>query len=199
MIILINSLILVKGKSCKAVRPCLWGFAGAESWIFYFLGNQCGPPLHAWVKYGDYYYHQSTETVSWSKCFDVCASLNATFLTTERNRSVVRLYFILPFWIGTNSRYQSKEGLSCRSKTKEKDRFLFNFLWIFPGVVHFSTPLFFITPHAVSLQKPCTCAPSACIVLSALTMANNFTSFSYLFTYKYIHLLQVLSPLLNQN
>ena len=119
--------------------------------------------------------------VSWSKCSDVCASLNATFLTTERNGLMVRLCCLLHFRIGTNSRYQSKEGLSCRPKTREKDSFLFNFLWIFPGVLHFTMPFFFITPHVPSLQKPCARVPSACIVLSAISTAN-FASFTYLFT-----------------
>ncbi|XP_053518155.1 uncharacterized protein LOC128626900 [Artibeus jamaicensis] len=65
-------------------------------------GDQHGPPLHDCVKYGDYYYHQSTEMVPGSKCADVCACLNATFLTAEKNRSmnITMLPSVTQTWLG---------------------------------------------------------------------------------------------------
>ncbi|XP_045040255.2 oxidized low-density lipoprotein receptor 1-like [Desmodus rotundus] len=82
-------------------------------------GDQCGPPLHDWVKYGDYCYFQSTEMVSWSKCCDVCASLNATFLTTERNglMNIMVLPSVTRTWLGlsynkTDHRWEWEDGSS---------------------------------------------------------------------------------------
>ncbi|KAF6119644.1 hypothetical protein HJG60_010101 [Phyllostomus discolor] len=82
-------------------------------------GGQCEPPLHAWVKYGDYYYHQSTEMVPLSNCSDVCVSLNATFLTTESNRlmNITVLPSVTQTWLGLSynkmdSKWEWKDGSS---------------------------------------------------------------------------------------
>ncbi|KAM5335006.1 C-type lectin domain family 12 member B-like [Glossophaga mutica] len=82
-------------------------------------GGQRGPPLHGWVRYGHYYYQQSREKASWSKCSDVCASLNATFLTTERNglMNITALFPLAQTWLGlsynkTDNRWEWEDGSS---------------------------------------------------------------------------------------
>ncbi|XP_054446787.1 C-type lectin domain family 1 member A-like [Pteronotus mesoamericanus] len=82
-------------------------------------GDQCGPSLPHWEKFGDYYYHQSTEMVSWSNCSDVCASFNATFLTTTRNRlmNITMLPSVSRAWLGlsyskADNRWEWEDGSS---------------------------------------------------------------------------------------
>ncbi|XP_045320780.1 C-type lectin domain family 9 member A-like isoform X2 [Leopardus geoffroyi] len=65
-------------------------------------GVRCGRPLKHWVESNDHCYHQTMETVSWLDCFDLCVSLNATFLKTEGSRlkNVMELIAVGPTWLG---------------------------------------------------------------------------------------------------
>ncbi|KAF5912470.1 hypothetical protein HPG69_004140 [Diceros bicornis minor] len=74
-------------------------------------GDRCGPPLTHWVQYRDHCYHQTTEMVSWLNCSDLCVSLNATFLKTERSRlmSIMKLLTASSTWLGLSYKEENNE------------------------------------------------------------------------------------------
>ncbi|XP_033263990.1 C-type lectin domain family 12 member B-like isoform X1 [Orcinus orca] len=65
-------------------------------------GDRCGPSLSHWVQYRDHCYHQTVQIVSWLECSDLCISLNATFLKTERSRLmyIMKLLAANHTWLG---------------------------------------------------------------------------------------------------
>ncbi|XP_030177584.1 C-type lectin domain family 9 member A-like isoform X2 [Lynx canadensis] len=74
-------------------------------------GVRCGRPLKHWVQSNDHCYHQTMEMVSWLDCFDICVSLNATFLKTEGSRlkNVMELIAVGPTWLGLSYREKDNE------------------------------------------------------------------------------------------
>ncbi|XP_044918575.1 C-type lectin domain family 9 member A-like [Felis catus] len=74
-------------------------------------GVRCGCPPEHWVQSNDHCYHQTTKMVSWLDCFDICVSLNATFLKTERSRlkNVMELIAVGPTWLGLSYREKDNE------------------------------------------------------------------------------------------
>ncbi|XP_047720804.1 C-type lectin domain family 9 member A-like isoform X3 [Prionailurus viverrinus] len=74
-------------------------------------GVRCGRPLKRWVQSNDHCYHQTMEMVSWLDCFDICVSLNATFLKTEGSRlkNVMELIAVGPTWLGLSYREKDNE------------------------------------------------------------------------------------------
>uniref|UniRef100_A0A8C3WR49 C-type lectin domain-containing protein n=1 Tax=Catagonus wagneri TaxID=51154 RepID=A0A8C3WR49_9CETA len=73
-------------------------------------GDRCGLPLSHWVQYRNHCYHQTLKMVSWSECTDLCVSLNATFLNTERHRLmyIMRLLAVNHTWLGLS--YQEEDN-----------------------------------------------------------------------------------------
>uniref|UniRef100_A0A8C4MDN8 C-type lectin domain-containing protein n=1 Tax=Equus asinus TaxID=9793 RepID=A0A8C4MDN8_EQUAS len=65
-------------------------------------GDRCGHSLNHWVQYRDHCYHQTVEMVSWLNCSDLCVSLNATFLKTQRSKltSIMKLLAANHTWLG---------------------------------------------------------------------------------------------------
>nr|XP_044612039.1 C-type lectin domain family 12 member B-like isoform X3 [Equus asinus] len=65
-------------------------------------GDRCGHSLNNWVQYRDHCYHQTAEMVSWLNCSDLCVTLNATFLKTERSilMSIMKLLAENHTWLG---------------------------------------------------------------------------------------------------
>ncbi|CAD7681413.1 unnamed protein product [Nyctereutes procyonoides] len=74
-------------------------------------GDRCGPPLNHWVQYKDYCYHQTMEMVSWLNCSDLCISLNATFLKTERSvlKTIMKLIAVNRTWLGLSYKEEDNE------------------------------------------------------------------------------------------
>uniref|UniRef100_A0A8C9A957 C-type lectin domain-containing protein n=1 Tax=Prolemur simus TaxID=1328070 RepID=A0A8C9A957_PROSS len=66
---------------------------------------RCGPPLNNWVQYMDHCYHRTVQMVSWLNCSNICVSLNATFLKTERSNLVVSKWT----WIGLSYKEEKNE------------------------------------------------------------------------------------------
>ncbi|CAI9166244.1 unnamed protein product [Rangifer tarandus platyrhynchus] len=74
-------------------------------------GEGCGSPLSHWVQHRDHCYHQTVETVSWWNCSDLCVSLNATFLKTERSRlmCILKLLAVNHTWLGLSYKEEDNE------------------------------------------------------------------------------------------
>uniref|UniRef100_A0A8C6G0R5 C-type lectin domain-containing protein n=1 Tax=Moschus moschiferus TaxID=68415 RepID=A0A8C6G0R5_MOSMO len=74
-------------------------------------GEGCGSPLSHWVQHRDHCYYQTTETVSWSNCSDLCVSSNATFLKTERSRlmCILKLLAVNHTWLGLSYKEEDNE------------------------------------------------------------------------------------------
>ncbi|XP_040091103.1 killer cell lectin-like receptor 6 [Oryx dammah] len=74
-------------------------------------GDGCGSPLSHWVQHRDHCYHQTVKTVSWSECSELCVSLNATFLKTERSRlmCILKLLAVKHTWLGLSYKEEDNE------------------------------------------------------------------------------------------
>ncbi|KAJ8790953.1 hypothetical protein J1605_021047 [Eschrichtius robustus] len=74
-------------------------------------GDRCGPSLSHWVQYRDHCYHQTVEIVSWLECSDLCVSLNATFLKTERSRLmyIMKLLAVNHTWLGLSYKEEDNQ------------------------------------------------------------------------------------------
>ncbi|KAJ1062332.1 hypothetical protein K5549_012813 [Capra hircus] len=74
-------------------------------------GDGCGSPLSHWVQHRDHCYHQTVQTVSWSECSELCVSLNATFLKTERSRlmCILKLLAVNHTWLGLSYKEEDNE------------------------------------------------------------------------------------------
>ncbi|KAF3816341.1 hypothetical protein GH733_014514, partial [Mirounga leonina] len=74
-------------------------------------GVKCGPLRNHWVQYKDHRYHQTMEMVSWFNCSDLCVSLNATFLKTERSRlkNIMKLITVNRTWLGLSYKKEDNE------------------------------------------------------------------------------------------
>lgn len=74
-------------------------------------GDGCGSPLSHWVQHRDHCYHQTVKTVSWSECSELCVSLNATFLKTERSRlmCILKLLAVNHTWVGLSYKEEDNE------------------------------------------------------------------------------------------
>ncbi|XP_057560114.1 C-type lectin domain family 1 member B-like [Hippopotamus amphibius kiboko] len=74
-------------------------------------GDRCGPSVSHWVQYRDHCYHQTVEMVSWLECSDLCVSLNATFLKTERSRlmSIMKVLAANHTWLGLSYKEEDNQ------------------------------------------------------------------------------------------
>ncbi|XP_070478251.1 natural killer cells antigen CD94-like [Equus przewalskii] len=74
-------------------------------------GDRCGHSLNNWVQYRDHCYHQTAEMVSWLNCSDLCVTLNATFLKTERGilMSIMKLLAENHTWLGLSYREEDNK------------------------------------------------------------------------------------------
>nr|XP_031526526.1 C-type lectin domain family 12 member B-like [Vicugna pacos] len=74
-------------------------------------GDRCGPPPSPWVQYRDHCYHETEEMVSWLECSNICASLNATFLNTERSRlmNILKLLVGNHTWLGLSYKEEDNQ------------------------------------------------------------------------------------------
>ncbi|XP_007196135.2 C-type lectin domain family 12 member B-like [Balaenoptera acutorostrata] len=74
-------------------------------------GDRCRPSLSHWVQYRDHCYHQTVEIVSWLECSDLCVSLNATFLKTERSRLmyIMKLLAVNHTWLGLSYKEEDNQ------------------------------------------------------------------------------------------
>uniref|UniRef100_G3ULL2 C-type lectin domain-containing protein n=1 Tax=Loxodonta africana TaxID=9785 RepID=G3ULL2_LOXAF len=74
-------------------------------------GDRCGPSLHHGMQYRDHCYHQTMEMVSWLSCSDLCVSLNATFLKTERSRllNFLKLFKANRTWLGLSYKEEDSD------------------------------------------------------------------------------------------
>ncbi|XP_075862956.1 C-type lectin domain family 1 member B-like isoform X2 [Microcebus murinus] len=74
-------------------------------------GNRCGPSLNNWVQYMDHCYHKTVDMVPWLSCSDLCVSLNATFLKTERSGlvNIMKLLLVSQTWIGLSYKEKHNE------------------------------------------------------------------------------------------
>ncbi|XP_045366201.1 C-type lectin domain family 12 member B isoform X2 [Camelus dromedarius] len=74
-------------------------------------GDRCGLPPSPWVQYRDHCYHETEEMVSWLECSNICASLNATFLNTERSRlmNILKLLAGDHTWLGLSYKEEDNQ------------------------------------------------------------------------------------------
>uniref|UniRef100_A0A7N5KIJ8 Killer cell lectin-like receptor 5 n=1 Tax=Ailuropoda melanoleuca TaxID=9646 RepID=A0A7N5KIJ8_AILME len=74
-------------------------------------GVKHGPSLNHWVRFEDHCYHQTMEMVPWLSCFDLCVSLNATFLKTggSRLKNIMELVTGNRTWLGLSYKEEDND------------------------------------------------------------------------------------------
>ncbi|XP_055970969.1 C-type lectin domain family 1 member B-like [Sorex fumeus] len=67
---------------------------------------RCNPPQHPWVQHRGFCYFKTQRTVPWLNCSDLCVSLDAEFLRTERSKLtiIMNLLAVSHTWVGLSYR-----------------------------------------------------------------------------------------------
>ncbi|XP_060049487.1 natural killer cells antigen CD94-like [Erinaceus europaeus] len=76
-------------------------------------GDKCELPLHTPVQHRGFCYFRTLKMNSWRNCSHLCDSLNATFLMTERNKSMIimNLLAVNHTWIGLSYKKEKSKWM----------------------------------------------------------------------------------------
>ncbi|XP_006167235.2 natural killer cells antigen CD94-like [Tupaia chinensis] len=74
-------------------------------------GGRCRPCQNHWRYHRGHCYHETREMGPWLNCSDICVSINATFLKTERGKlmTIAKLLPVSHAWIGLSYNLENKD------------------------------------------------------------------------------------------